>query len=77
MEINQRKTPSTWAAALVLTLGCLAVLPGCYRRVVDARGPGADRYAVEEPYQQNSRLDEWFYGDRPSGRSKTPLERRR
>ena len=72
MASNQRKT---WAAALVLTVGGLALVPGCYSRVVDARGPGADRYTVEEPYQQDSRLDDWFYGER-SSRSKTPLERR-
>jgi len=76
VEITQRKTPS-WAVVLVVTLGGLALLPGCYRRVVDARGPGADRYNVEEPYQQDSRLDAWFYGESSGGRGRTPLERRR
>lgn len=62
-------------AAAALAAGVLTAAGGCYQRVVSARGPGADRYNIEEPYQQDTKLDRWFYGER-SGNGRTPLERR-
>ena len=49
--------------ALAVPAPAALVLGGCYERVVDARGPGADQYQVSEPYQESSRIDRWIYGD--------------
>lgn len=48
-------------------------LGGCYERVVSARGMGADQYRVSEPYQENSKLDDWVFGERPPTRNNTKL----
>lgn len=39
---------------------------GCYRRVVGARGLGASNYDIEKPYQENSKVDDWIFGERPN-----------
>lgn len=55
------------AAAVLVVIGASA---GCYSHVVGARGVGADTVQIEEPYQQDTKLDEMVYGPRPSkGRS--------
>jgi hypothetical protein len=50
--------------AAVLALGCVAclLLGGCYERVIRARGPGAERIGVSEPYQENYPIDDWLFG---------------
>ena len=55
------------ATAIGLAAGIVIVgsLGGCYTRVVSARGFGADQYEVSEPYQENSKLDNWVFGERP------------
>ena len=40
------------------------MLQGCYERVVGARGLGASTYNISEPYQENSKLDDWIFGER-------------
>jgi len=50
-------------SGLLLALGGLS---GCYERVVSARGIGAARYTIEEPYQESGQLDRWIFGDEPS-----------
>jgi hypothetical protein len=35
--------------ALTLTAAALAAAGGCYKHVVGAKGPGADRYELHEP----------------------------
>jgi hypothetical protein len=54
-------------ASPLLALAALAAvvcLSGCYERVVSARGLGAERIQTEEPYQQDSTVDRWFYGEK-------------
>jgi hypothetical protein len=37
---------------------------------------GADQYDVSEPYQENSKLDDWLFGEREtSSRNKSILNR--
>ena len=36
---------------------------GCYRRVTNVRGLGGSTYEVSEPYQQNSKIDDWVFGE--------------
>lgn len=48
---------SAFAVAAVL-----CILPGCYQRVVSAKGFGADQYNVSEPYQESGKIDEWLFG---------------
>lgn len=62
---------------LTLALGGASIcLAGCYERVVGARGLGADQYTVSEPYQENSKVDDWLFGSKtptkPSRRLSTP-----
>lgn len=60
---------------LCLVIGAWAVggMGGCYRRVVGAKGIGADQYEISEPYQKDTRVDRWFYGsDSRQGGSKLP-----
>lgn len=56
----------------LLTLAALAAtaasLTGCYERVVSAKGLGAERIETQQPYQQDTEVDRWWYGtkeDRP------------
>jgi hypothetical protein len=65
--------------AIVLgILGAIAAaavggLGGCYRRVIGAKGIGADQYEISEPYQKDTRVDRWFYGSESRrGGSKLP-----
>ncbi len=41
----------------------LLSLGGCYQRVVGARGLGASNTKVSKPYQENTFLDDWIYGE--------------
>lgn len=64
------RLPSGRRCVCVLVLGvlCSAVLveQGCYRRVVGARGLGASNYEISQPYQENSRMDDWVFGEKPT-----------
>lgn len=54
----------------ILALGAAAAgLGGCYQRVVRAKGLGADRYNVSEPYQESSVVDDWLFGPTEQRRS--------
>lgn len=62
--------PAGRSTSLAVRIGLLAMLAagastlgGCYERVVGARGLGADQYRVSEPYQENSKLDDWVFGE--------------
>ena len=33
---------------------------GCYEKVIDARGPGAGQYRIEEPDRKRDFIDDWF-----------------
>ena len=39
---------------------------GCYQRTVAVRGPGAERTAVQEPYQETWMIDNLLLGEDPS-----------
>ncbi len=56
-----------WTRA-ALCAGMLIVasgMQGCYERVVGARGLGASNYEIQKPYQENSKVDDWIFGERP------------
>jgi hypothetical protein len=63
--------------ATILGAGLIG-LAGCYERVVGARGLGADQYTVSEPYQSDSAVDRWLFGEQrssgPSRRLSPPAE---
>jgi hypothetical protein len=50
--------------SLAVLLACALGQHGCYHRVVGARGLGASNYDISEPYQENSKLDDWIFGER-------------
>lgn len=54
----------TLLMAVILTAAATAQLGGCYRRVVGAKGLGASNMEVNGPYQENSKLDDWIFGER-------------
>jgi hypothetical protein len=59
--------------ALILALGALTALSGCYQRVVGAHGPNAASYDVYEKSGSDNvidrTLDEWFgTGEEPRRR---------
>lgn len=59
-----------------IALLALGTLQGCYERVVSARGLGADNYDISDPYQENSKVDDWLFGERPeSKKNRSILER--
>lgn len=60
------KLRSAVVLGLVLSAGLVACVSagGCYKRVVAARGLGAGAYDVSEPYQENSKVDDWVFGER-------------
>lgn len=60
-------------SGLAAVLVSVALAGGCYERVVSARGMGADQYRVSEPYQENSKLDDWVFGERQTTRNNTKL----
>lgn len=64
---------ATTTLILLAALTAATTLGGCYERVVSARGMGADQYNVTEPYQENSRVDDWVFGTRPK-RNNTKLK---
>lgn len=51
----------------------LGAAGGCYERVINAKGLGADQYQVSEPYQENSKLDDWIFGPQQPKKSKSLL----
>ncbi len=58
-------------AAGVVCIAFVGALTGCYERVVNARGLGADQYSVSEPYQESdSRIDKWLFGPTPSAKQR-------
>lgn len=59
-------------AVLAITLVAVASLAGCYERVVGARGPGAGAVRVEQPYQSDSQLDRWIFGEETTPRHNQP-----
>lgn len=72
MRIHMRQTNRTnRTTRVVVVLACggllagMALAQGCYRRVVGARGLGASNYEIEKPYQENSKVDDWIFGERP------------
>lgn len=70
-----KRIPSNMAGLLAAAtlLLVLVSLPGCYSRTVSARGMGADQYDLAEPYQENSKLDDWFLGERSESRRNRSL----
>jgi hypothetical protein len=74
------KSRTALLMALVLGGGILMCVTagGCYERVVGARGLGAGAYDVNQPYQENSHLDDWIFGPKPTNdrivRTKTPQD---
>jgi len=73
--VSRASTRWTKLVAVGLAVAVLGA-GGCYRRVVDARGPGRDQYEVSEPYQQDSKLDRWYYGERSDRRGGSRLDDR-
>jgi hypothetical protein len=62
-----KRSPSRHRDALALVMVTSALFSqGCYERVVRTRGFGADQYNVAEPYQENSKMDDWIFGQRPT-----------
>ncbi|HMN41448.1 MAG TPA: hypothetical protein PKE29_11430 [Phycisphaerales bacterium] len=55
---------ASFAVAVLALLACAAALPGCYQRVVGAKGLGAGAYDISEPYQENSKVDDWVFGEK-------------
>jgi hypothetical protein len=56
---------------LVVPCAMLVVLfqgaaSGCYSRVISAKGPASDQYQIQQPYQSNSKLDDWVFGTQQS-----------
>lgn len=78
MRLTHQRTDNRRVIDRLAVLGFVGVaamaLAGCYERVVSARGFGADQYQVSEPYQENSKVDDWVFGERPSGRNNTKLK---
>jgi hypothetical protein len=58
------------AGLSLVLLALVATLQGCYERVVSVRGLGGSTYNVSEPYQENSKLDDWVFGERPDPNNK-------
>jgi hypothetical protein len=57
---------AAWAVRVGSVAACGVILTaaaGCYERVVGAKGLGADQYGVQEPYQEQSAVDRWIWGD--------------
>jgi hypothetical protein len=65
-----RRSSARSAVLFALALGAAGAMcvstGGCYRRVVGARGLGAGAYDISEPYQTNSKVDDWVFGEKPS-----------
>lgn len=67
---SPRRSQRAACCCAALLLAALA-LTGCYERVVRARGPGAERVRVQDPYQQNYEVDQWLFGEPAGGTPKT------
>ncbi len=59
------------ACLCAVALGAAGAVGGCYQRTIRATGLGADRYDVSEPYQENSRVDNWLFGEQRDPRERT------
>lgn len=75
-RVNAQSTASPILIGATVLICASLALPGCYQRVVKAKGLGADSVTVQESYQESSKLDDWLFGPevRPSSKS-TPLNR--
>jgi hypothetical protein len=60
-------------ALSTIALFALAALQGCYEQVVRADGLGADTHEVAKPYQENSKLDDWIFGERQDAKANRSL----
>lgn len=57
-------------ALCALALAAALAAPGCYRKVISARGLGTEAVELEEPYQSNTWIDRQLFGDlEPAPRS--------
>ena len=67
---------SPLAALLVLVTGLALGMAGCYRHVVEVRGPGAAAYDVYEPHykpEEEQQIEDWFgsiFGKKPTDSKK-------
>lgn len=68
--MHRRPTTIRLAVPMLALLAITAVQQGCYKRVVGVRGLGGSTYDVSEPYQQNSKIDDWVFGERPDPNNK-------
>lgn len=64
------RLPAALCACAVLAGAALS--GGCYRRVIYAHGLGSENVEIEQPYQQNTQVDNWIFGDLPPVRSSHP-----
>ncbi len=65
MTTSPRSTPVARLIAPGLCLLALAI-PGCYERVVEARGIGTDGVAVQRSYRSDTALDRAVFPDSKS-----------
>ena len=68
--VRRSSLPAALCVLGVLTGAALS--GGCYRRVIYAHGLGSENVQVEQPYQQNTQMDNWIFGDLPPVRSSHP-----
>ncbi|MBA4028758.1 MAG: hypothetical protein C0475_06445 [Planctomyces sp.] len=62
-------TAALCLCALLMAVGLAA--PGCYRKVISARGLGTEAVELEEPYQSDTWIDRQLFGDvEPSPRTR-------
>lgn len=66
MQQTNRTTRVVFMLACGGMLASTLAAQGCYKRVVGARGLGASNYEIQKPYQENSKADDWIFGERPS-----------
>jgi hypothetical protein len=66
VDVNARRIAGVLAAVSVTSV-VMVSMGGCYKKVVGARGLGADQYTIEQPdYEGNSWLDRNIFGTSPS-----------
>jgi hypothetical protein len=75
--VPARARPRVYTAAvrlnrLISALAAASLLAscGCYRRVVESKGIGADRYPVQEPYAHESEAEDFLMGPRTGPKKK-------
>lgn len=73
--MRQRNLKSLLVGLGLIGLGAIAIgtSAGCYERTISAKGLGADQYQISEPYQTNSKLDDWLYGPQQTKKSKNMM----